>query len=263
MAGSKEMMDIKQLLNELILTEFALSPESLFAFYIAQRKKNALSVYALHENKISGVSISGEDYGLFEAYQCWVLAKNQEAFDSLLDYEIQARVHSYFAASFGFVESSRHKSELIISKDFFYILDFSNKVSLENPLPDEYKVLRVSDSNLRDFEISFEMKEKIGSFSDFVEGCNFWALILRNEIIGICDALVCYSSFASIQQVYICSKYRAKGLSKLMLASVISQLKENFSCLTYIVSEKNVPSIRLAESLGFKMKSELADIKLK
>ena len=100
------------------------------------------------------------------------------------------------------------------------------------------------------------------NFSDFAEGCNFWALVLGREIIGICDALVSLQHLASIQQVYILSKHRAKGLAKLMLSFVITQLMKEFSCLTYIVSEKNLSSIKLAESLGFKKKIDLADVQI-
>jgi L-amino acid N-acyltransferase YncA len=63
-------------------------------------------------------------------------------------------------------------------------------------------------------------------------------------------------------QVYILSKHRAKGLAKLMLSFVITQLIKEFSCLTYIVSEKNLSSIKLAESLGFKKKIDLADVQI-
>ena len=63
-------------------------------------------------------------------------------------------------------------------------------------------------------------------------------------------------------QVYILSKHRSKGLAKLMLSFVITQLMKEFSCLTYIVSEKNLSSIKLAESLGFKKKIDLADVQI-
>jgi len=259
----KKMMSIEQVSHERILNEYGLSPESLFAFYVAYKLKNASTYCAVDENVLKGLLICGGDYGLFEAHQCWILAKDQETFDAILNYLIESKVHDSFMAAYGFVENSHFKNQLRSSKDFLYVLERDENISLSKSLPKDIKVLKVSNSNLSDFKISPEIKDKIGSFSDFVEGCNFWALIFQNEIIGICDALVCYSNFSSIQQVYVLSQYRGMGLSKLFLGSVVSELKKDFDLLTYIVSEENLPSIRLAESLGFKREFELADTVIK
>ena len=242
-------MNIQKISNYRILNELTLSPEALFAFYVAGKFLNESSICAIKSDRICSLSICGGDHNLFEAHQSWILAKDQSSFDLMLGHLIDAKVYDSFSSVLSFVENSKLKSTLQISKDFLYVLRCSENQFIDATDRLGYQVLKVSKSNLPNFKISSEMREKIGPFSDFLEGCNFWALIDGNEIIGVCDALVNFSGHASIQQVYILSKYRGRGLSKMM-----------FPVLTYIVAERNLPSIMLAESLGFKKENELADV---
>lgn len=73
---------------------------------------------------------------------------------------------------------------------------------------------------------------------------------VNDEIIGYCKISDFINGFANVV-VYIKEEYRNKGIAKVLLKLMIDQSKSLGFELMYIVDEKNSPSVKLAESMGF------------
>jgi predicted GNAT family acetyltransferase len=84
-----------------------------------------------------------------------------------------------------------------------------------------------------------------------------WGYCHDGRVIACAEALVRSESAASIGQVFTDEKYRGHGFAKILVRHISETLIRQGLDVVYIVNEENTPSVRLAQSLGFYVETQL------
>ena len=136
----------------------------------------------------------------------------------------------------------------------------------------DYKIKEINDSNISALEdlsldaiadghhaVEKAIKEwKDGTNSFSRNGEELWGIFLGEKCIGIGgvmqDPFIDDTTVGRVRRVYISTKYRGQGLSKVLLRLVIEKAKENFKTLR--LSTHNPVAAHLYESFNFEKKED-------
>ena len=137
-------------------------------------------------------------------------------------------------------------------------------------LPEGYKIIEITDSNLNSLEKLCEDSLADGhhgvekTIREWRDGTNnfsktgekFWGIFFNDECIGIggvgIDPYLNDETIGRVRHIYISTKHRRLGLARILLTLITKKAKENFKSLR--LATHNPAAIHLYESFGFKKK---------
>lgn len=224
-------------------------PEGLFARYVAEQRPEESSPAVIRNDAVVGVGMTGRTCGLFEAFPTWILCDDVEACEALLpflpdplpmnlpiDYEVALR--QWFP-------------DISLSTDLLYLLEREDFRAVRS----ESELVRLTPQLLRSIDIPDEIAPMIGPPDALPDGFPLFGVIESESLVGIADCSVRDGSFGAVQQVYVCRTLRGAGLGSRIVAGIVERLLEAGLTPLYLVAETNLPSIALAERLGFRCAS--------
>lgn len=108
--------------------------------------------------------------------------------------------------------------------------------------------------NMKSFSTYEKKKILLRKKREIIEGRQY-VILDKNKIVSYCKISNIDFQGGNIV-VYTNKQYRNRGYGKLVTTGILNWCIENNVLPIYLVDEKNTYSIKLAESLGFKIKSK-------
>ncbi|MGE3801805.1 MAG: GNAT family N-acetyltransferase [Candidatus Kapaibacterium sp.] len=241
-------MFVQSLQNRLLASYVAsVGVAGHFARYVIDQAPDGRSFCVVGSEGIEGVAVSGLSVGLYEAAGYWIFAEREEIFLLLLQKVCDEDSLSLnFPLQYADIVAT-HSPTSTISVDALYRLQIEGAEFPHSTLP----VSKLTPASLADVELPSEIANRIGSIEALPEGFPLYGIIIDGVLCAIADAAVRDSDIAAIQQVYTLPAERRKGYARSIVAKISEELLSSGFMPTYLVSESNLPSVALAESLGF------------
>ena len=252
-------MTITEITNkELISYLSAAGIIAVFPLYVCQQKPNAKSFSASVDNGIQGCLVTGKYCGMEWVHSYWLAAHTKAAARLLLE-KLRESEGDGAAVTFPLEycdEAAQVFPDKEVTVDNLYILNPSRFKERQS----EHSVSLVTEELLSRIIISDEMRDYIGINHKSYNGIPYFGIIIDNRIVSIGEALCDTGDFAAIQQVYTANAHRGKGLAGITVSHIAKSLIDRTRTPLYWVSEDNVSSVRLAQSLGFELAMRLGCI---
>jgi GNAT superfamily N-acetyltransferase len=105
-------------------------------------------------------------------------------------------------------------------------------------------------STLSSMSVGNELRQVLGSASSLPKSGVF-GLVRGGTLVCVADCLVDVCGVVNIQQVYTCKAHRGRGLATTLVRMLSERARRANKIVTYIASERNVASRRVAEHAGF------------
>lgn len=200
---------------------------------------------------IVGVAVSGVAAEVYEAPACWILADSPDVVHALFD-AAHARGLRPFNVELDTLDRVAEVApDLKRSVDRLYVLDSGRGLP---PVADGV-VTRLPPSMLRSVEIPDELRHYIGSIDALPTDFPLSGIVVDGRLVALAETAVRDARVVAIQQVVTIEAERRRGHARALVATLARDLLAEGLLPTYFVSEANLPSVRLAESLGFRLES--------
>ena len=225
----------------------------LFPGFVCQQLPQEKSLAVQGNGKIEATLICGLDFGLFQVPSYWLLADDPTSASKILTALKQSKNESIYVNLEKQLQNAL-PPEAKITKDRHYCLQ---KPVTSASLHKSFEISHLYEESLSKIDVCPEFKSEIGPYKDFTPESDFFGLLESGKLVAMAEATVKSHGFASIQHVYTKSELRGKGHAKKIVQFLSHYLQEKNLKPTYLVSESNSPSIRVAESLGYELMDEL------
>jgi hypothetical protein len=221
-------------------------PANLFPLHVVQRAANGSALRARRGDEVVGAVVSGGSSGVHMVPGSWLVASEPSAANALFE---ALKVRGL-------------RPELNYPVPYLHLFQrvfpgapvlFDRYYVLQRPAPPA--ALRpglsiVGPDRLGTLDLTDEMRAVVGPPATLPTN-RYFALVDGSSVVATVDCILDVGAVTTLQQVYTRSDRRRLGLSMALLSHVCAGLVAQDKIVTYLASGDNVPSLRLAESVGF------------
>jgi len=226
---------------------------NVFPLYVARAAPAAPALVAARGARICGTVVSGVASGVRVVPASWLVAETAGAARALFEDLARRAAPPELSFRLAFALSFRSVfPKLALSRDAFHVLAREPVVSSDP----SFRCALVTSRSIRDYRLSDDLRAVVGSPAT-IPSEGFFGLLEGDVLVATADSIVDIGGVATIQQVYTTPSRRGRGLATRLVGEVARRLHFAGKRVTYLASEDNLASMRVAERCGFSVAARL------
>jgi ribosomal protein S18 acetylase RimI-like enzyme len=221
---------------------------NLFPLYVCAQRPDGSSPAVIEGGRMRGAVVTGALFGINPAGAAWLAADGLEAAEALLAYTAAHGRPRGLQLAWELTPAAKACPGYRVSRDLY--LARNTGTVADAPAP-HGTFVHIDAQSLAGLAVPPDVGASIGNLATLPSDAPFWGLAVSGRVVAICETMVRYGSVVTVQQVYTATDERRQNHARSLITQLLGHPAVAGTTLTWLVEEKNRPSVALAQGLGF------------